>query len=320
MDRRAVLPVGLVAAVLSLACPPLIGGQFPQFPEVPERCLLPPVPKKHSAQSHPARKVSGPPEDEFPERSVLVEGIRFDGPVHLPDSVVTKILKELNKWEVDIASDSDGVKAVVETELKEAWLDRGYFKVELEAEPRSLSLKNGEERFLVLVHVNEGLQYHLRNIRFTADNTIPEAELRRAVPLRDGEVLRVAAIREGIGSLTKLYGSRGFIDFVAVTDTQIDDGPGHAPWISISFNLDREKQYRTGDIKILGSNQKLEIRLKSIVKRGEVFNWEAVDRFFKDYQSALPGISWRNDLELRRDVDTGTVDLVFDFRPCPVPE
>jgi len=319
MDLRAVLPAGLVAAVLSLVCPALIGERFPQFSEEPERCLLTEVPKKRSVQSHPARKASSPPEGEFPERKVIVEGIHIEGPVHLPDSVITKIVKEINKWEVDAASDSDGVKAFAERELKEAWLDRGYFKVELEAEPRSVSLKDGEEHFLVVIHVDEGLQYHLRNIRFAGDNTIPEAELRRAVPLRDGELFRAAAIREGIESLTKLYNSRGFIDFTTVPDTQIDDDPGDASWISLLFYLDREKQYRIGNIKILGSNQKLEIRLKSIVKSGEVFNPEALDRFFKDNQSALPGISWRNDLEVRRDVDTGTADLVFDFRPCPLP-
>jgi hypothetical protein len=320
MDLRAVLPAGLVAAVLSLVCPVLMGGQFPQFPEVPGRCLLPSVPKEHSAQHHPATKASSPPQGEFPERRVIVEGMRFDGPVHLPDYVVTTIVNKLNKREVDIASDSDGVKAFAERELREAWQDRGYFKVELEAEPRSLSLKDAEERFLVVVHVDEGPQYRLRNIRFTGDDTISEAELRRAVPLRDGELFRVPAIREGIESLTKLYGSRGFIDFTAVPDTQVDDDPGNTPWISLLFYLNREKQYRIGDIKILGPNRKLESRLNSIVKSGEVFNSQAVDRFFKDNQSALPGISWRNDWEMRRGIDTGTVDLAFDFRACPKPD
>jgi hemolysin activation/secretion protein len=315
--RRGVFGAALVAGICILLAPVLTCAQFPNFPDVPQRCPAPRSAKGRTPPAHPARKASEAKADEAPERKVVVEGIRFDGPVHLPDSDLARITKDLNSWGIDVAGDSDALTELAEHELSEAWIDRGYFKADVNVEAQSLSLNNGEERFLLLGHVVEGFLYHLREIQFSGDDTFPEDELRRAVPLRDGEVFRIAAIRAGIQSLTVLYQSRGFIDFVTVPETQVDDDSSEGPQATIRFQLVPQVQFRIGAIEIVGRNQKLEAQLRSTLKTGEIFNPEIADRFFTENQSALPRSSSRTDSQLLRNAADGTIDLAFDLRPCP---
>ena len=255
-------------------------------------------------------------------RKVIIKDINFDGPIHLSHSEVARIIKEANQKLLN-ADDPDWIKEFTETKLWEAWLTHGYFKVNVTAESRSLGGNSTEERFLVTAHVEEGLQYHLRNIRFRGvtdsrigdDLTFPEATLRAAIPIRDGEIFNVALIRNGIEALTKLYNSRGYIDFTAVPDTEVDDDL--QPRISLVFALDPEQQFRVGKVEIMALDSKLEARLREIVRPGEIFNPEAMGHFFKENKSVLPSRLSPENIRVLRNVKVGIVDLAFDFRHCP---
>ncbi len=200
--------------------------------------------------------------------------------------------------------------------MRDAWQNRGYFKVYLTAEARSLGGNSTEERFLVTAHVEEGLQYHLRDIRFRGDSTIPETELRAAIPIRNGDIFNVGLVRKGIGALTKLYNSHGYADFTTVPDTEIDDDL--RPWISLMFVLDPEQQFRVGKVEIVGLAPKLEARLRGIARPGEIYNPEVIEDFLKENRQVLPsGLSLTDDMHVFRNVKAGIVDLALDFRTCP---
>jgi len=156
----------------------------------------------------------------------------------------------------------------------------------------------------------------LRNIRFEGDSTVPKEELRAAFPIRDGEVFNVEPIRNGIEALTKLYASRGYIDFAAVPDSEIDDNL--RPWVSLVFQLALQKQYRVGKVEIIALDPGLETRLRGLVPNGEIFDYDVFEKFFKENKSVLPpGLSLENDIHVLRHVRAGIVDLTFDFRSCP---
>jgi outer membrane protein assembly factor BamA len=304
MARRAVLRFGLLAVFCSLPCSVFKSAQFP-FP--PERCSVPVRTQKAITTW----------------RKVIVKRIEFDGPIHLSQSDVAQIIKEANHQMLD-ADDPEWIKEFTESSLREAWLTRGYFKVKVNSQARSLGGNSSEGRFLVSAHVDEGLQYRLRDIRFRSltdigiggDSTISEAELRAAIPIRDGEIFNVALIRTGIEALTKLYGSHGYIDFTAVPDTGIDDD--QRPWISLVFTLDLQKQFRVGKVVVIGLDPKLEPRLTELIHPGEIFNSEVVEDFLTEIKAALPsGFSIGRDVSFLRNFKAGIVDLTFDFRTCP---
>lgn len=132
--------------------------------------------------------------------------------------------------------------------------------------------------------------------------------------MQPGEFFDVSRVREGIEALTRLFGSIGYVDFVATPETDVND------WlqrISLVMRLDEQKQFRVGSVAILGLDSSVEARFRSKIRVGEVFDSQAAYDFFKGIQGLLPPYASFNDLEVRRNVRTSIVDLVFDLRPCP---
>jgi len=292
MARRLALPFGLLAAICGAPHPVLCSGQFPV---VPERC---------AGTSHHRKAI-------ITWRKAFIARVDFDGPIHLSQSVVAQIIKEANHGRMN-ADDPEWVKGFAEVGLREMWLNHGFYKVNVTAEAHSLGGNSSIERFLVTAHVNEGLQYWLSGVRFVGATDVPEAKLREAVPIRDGEPFDVSRIKEGIQSLTKLYDSLGYIDFTTAPFVDVDDDR-----ISVVFHLDLQKQYRVGKVEIRTVDSRLEIRLREFVRPGEVYDSGAVEDFLKKNKSALPpGFSPTDDIYLVRNMKAGIVDLGFDFRRC----
>jgi hypothetical protein len=314
MDRKAVLTLGLLVVVNGLV------GFVPSWAQsspVPQTCISPPSANEESHTNADANVQNSDRTDDA-HRKVIVDRIEFDRPIHLSDSDVDQIIKAANDMEADADADpSPWVDELAESGLRGTWQDQGYFKIVLSAHAKSIGGDADHERFLVSVHVeNEGPQFHLGHILFTGGTAIPEAELRQVMPLREGEIFSVGKVRASIEALTKLYGSRGYIDFTGVPDTEVDE---HLQRISLAMHLDEQKQFRVGSIEIRGLDPNLEARLRSIIVPGDVINMDPVNAFFKEYQSALPprGI---DNLRITRDVRTGIADITFDAQSCTGPE
>jgi len=301
MACRAILTLGLLAATCGLVCSAPCVAQFPQ---VPNHCSVPPV-----------------VEDGAPHRKVFIEGIQFDGPIHLADTDVAQIIAEANQHDLD-ADGSGWVEELTEIGLRGTWQDRGYFGVLATAATQSLGADSGEERFLVKVHMDEGLQYHLGDLRFA--NALPgevmafsESELRNAFPLREGDVFNVSLIRKGIEELTKLYGSQGYIDFTATPETKVDD---QLQRISLVMLLDQQRQYRIRTTDVVGLDPGHEALLKSKMKPGDIFNPKVIHDFYEENKTVLPPGMSPTDLQVRHNPRDGTVDLFLNFLPVGVVE
>ena len=293
MARRVVFTIGLLAlANALLVCAPSLA----QAPAVPEGCPSPSVPSEKVAAS----------------RKVIVERIEFDRPVHLSDSDVEQVIKAANESEWDADSPA-WVDELTEIGLRSAWQDKGYFKIDIAAQARPLGGESNQERFLVAVHViNEGPEFHVGDIQFTGGSGIPEAELRKVFPLREGEIFSVRQVRAGIEGLTKLYTSQGFLDFTVIPETKIYD---NLQRISLVMRLDEQKQFHVGSVEIRGLDPSLEARLRSILVPGEVFNPQSLETFFKENRPVLPSRGLDN-FQIRRNARMGIVDLTFDPRFC----
>jgi outer membrane protein assembly factor BamA len=175
----------------------------------------------------------------------------------------------------------------------------------------------------LLVRVQEERQYRLKEIQFRnaedgeAAAVFPLDQLRRRIPLADGEIFNVAKIRDGLTALTQMYGTEGYIDFTAQPNTDVDEESGE---IGLFIDLDEQKQFHIAEIKVLGLEPAKEAALKWKVKAGDVYNNDLVERFFVDNKELLPADASPLDIEIRRDLKNGLVFLTFDFRRgCPVP-
>jgi outer membrane protein assembly factor BamA len=282
---------------------------------------------------------------------VVVDELTFDGPIHLTYSDLEPAIERLNQ--IGRSPNSDWLDEFLETSIRSAWQDRGYFKVLVDgrAEPRGGDAAH--QHFSVTLHVDEGLQYRLGSLLFravaadTPKNSqnvqdfgptdsgdkptlrkrrekddpepyqlpvFPVEELRSLIPLQEGDLVSAEKIRQGLDGMRKLYGAHGYIDFTPTPETEVDE---ERQIISIRFVLDEQPQYRIGKIELVGLSSNAENALIWKVKPGDVFNYDLFKLFFVDNQAVLPEGSSESNSELRRNVRDGVVDIKMKFRRCP---
>jgi outer membrane protein assembly factor BamA len=256
-------------------------------------------------------------ESESDGPKVVIDEVRFDGPIHAPTSAVEAAIDEAKK--IEFNGDDDWLNEFAEITIRARWQNYGYFRANATATVEPLGSDFNAQHFRVTVHVDEDLQYHLGSLRFVDSNPFPRGdvnpvsvtELRELIPLREGEIFDVSKIRQGIEALTKKYNAIGYVDFTAVPKTEIDD---KLQRISLTLELDEQKQYRIGEVKVVADPGFL-AALGSKLVSGEIFDATAIDDFVKQNRASLPAnLSERDYLHETRNTRLGVVDLSFDFR------
>jgi hypothetical protein len=249
---------------------------------------------------------------------VIIDEVTFDAPTNAPNSVKDAAINEAKKLEFN-GTQSNWVNEFAEMTIRSRWQNDGYFSANATATAEPLGSDFNAQHFRVTVHLDEGLQYHLGSLRFVESNPFPRGnvnpfsltELRELIPLREGEIFDVSKIRQGIEALAKKYDAIGYIDFTAVPKTEIDD---KLQRISLTFELDEQKQYRIGEVKVVADPGLLAALGPKLVS-GEIFDPTAIDDFVKQNRSSLPAnLSERDYLHETRNTRLGVVDLSFDFR------
>jgi outer membrane protein assembly factor BamA len=278
---------------------------------------------------------------------IIIDHVTFAGPIHLPDSTIEPLVASLRQKEFD--GNSQWLEEIEDT-LRSPWLDQGYFKAIVSAQAVPLGGDGTYERFSIAARMDEGPQYRFGRVNFQADPdsnfdtyesttgitlvrrktsigegpssedasghpVFPVEELRNLMPWQEGDILSVRKIRDGLAALNRLYGEHGYIDFVAQPVTDIDD---EQQVVSLKIYLVEEKQFRIAKIQVTGLDASSENALTWDIKPGDVFNSELTKAFFDTNRSVLPaGASMSENLDIRRNVKNGTVDIAFRFSPCP---
>jgi len=251
---------------------------------------------------------------QTPHPEVRIERIKFVGNITLPASALEELANSLRTRSFD--ADSDWMQEAVDIHAREVWQRYGYYNVVVNGESRLLNDDKDHQRVSVTIHVTEGPQYRLAYIRFEHADVFPPQELRKLIPLDDGEVFDVLRIRQGLDALKKLYGTKGYIDFTASPLTEVDE---RGRRIKLTLDLDEDTQYRVGKITVLGLAPKTEAALVWRLKPGEVFDYKFYLDFFEDNKSLLPpDANPQLDSHISRDARAATVDIIVDFRGCPV--
>lgn len=251
-----------------------------------------------------------------PQPRVIIDSVKFAGPIHLSDSARNQLISELTQRDLD--ADFNRLKELEEVPIRGAWQDQGFFKVEATARAQFISGDSLTKHVSLIIDVDEGLQYRLGDTQFRTDDpddhlAFPREELRKLIPMSEGDLFAAKQIREGLDALKNLYGSNGYIDFVATPLTEVDDAHQR---ISLTMELYQEKQYRVCTVEVFGPNPAMETLLRSRLKPGDIFTGRAIENFFKENASALPSDISPADIEVVRNTKSGIVNLRFNFQTC----
>jgi hypothetical protein len=263
--------------------------------------------------------------DEFNETvakkvypKIIVDDVKFDSQGGMPDSSKeAEVISELKQHMFDAGS--DGLDEVLEIGIRGAWQDLGYFKVEATGQLQVVSTDSTYEHVLVTIRVNRGLQYRLGDVRFRVldeDESLAFAreELRKLIPLQDGDLFDVEKIRQSLDALRSLYDSNGYIEFVATPETEVDDNTQR---ISLAMELQQSKQFHVGTVEVFGLKPRKAAVLTAALKAGDVFNRRIVDEFVAANMPDLPKGTSSHVLGMHKDFKKATVDIVVDFRAWP---
>jgi outer membrane protein assembly factor BamA len=304
MNRRLYLAVLAMGGTIALLCPRHAEAQLPQRIE---RCLPYPTFAQEVADMMPAQDV------QKPEEKIVIEDVRFEGDTKLSKSELEKIKSYIRRGEPVAAP--EGYEEVAEVS-QGLWEDRGYYRAKVTAIGINLGRDGDRERAAIVLQVNAGRLYRMGKINFgsMSDRLVfPESELRSLVGMRTGDVFSAAKIRGAFDRLKNRYGSVGYLDFTSEPRFEPNDADGV---IDVYLTFDQGRQFRIGDVRIIGLDLKTESELNGALKPGEVFNPERLDKFLREHRSQLPYGWTPQEAEINRDFKHGTVSFKFDFVPC----
>jgi hypothetical protein len=311
MCPRGVLLILVLTAASTLFRAP---AALAQLPKKVERCL----PYPTYAQEVDAMFSKATLKNVSTKRVVVIDSVEFDGPITLPEQARLKLVDDLKKLEFD--ANSKWLDEVAEVSLRGTWQDLGYFNVVAEATARDTGGDALHEHVVLTAHVEEGLQYFQGrlNIR-SVDPDVPlvftQEVLRNVYPLREGDLFEADKIRKSLDAYRQLYAAHGYIDFSAEPDFDVDDADRR---ISLTLGLDQQKQFRIDRVEVDGLDPRTESILRSMIKPGDVFNYDLVKGFFEENKSVLPPDASFDDVNIEKNVKKGTASLRFDFFTCPM--
>ena len=239
----------------------------------------------------------------------IVRHVQFTNVNHLPVTEQKKIAASLRGKHY---YDSDWREQLVD-KVRYAWQIRGYFRVEAKPSYRVVSGTGSTKRIAATFNVREGSRYRFGGISFRNVTVFRPEELSKVFPLRPGEIFGTDKVRQGLESLRRLYGAKGYLNFTSVPDTQIDDDRRR---IALEIDVDEGKQFLFGDVKFVGLDPATteQLRQEWKPKRGEPFNGEYVYRFWAKHRALFPPDLPPENMTTRSiDVRRQTVDVVFQF-------
>ena len=172
----------------------------------------------------------------------------------------------------------------------------------------------------VTVNVNEGQPNRVEKIEFrwAEDHLGPPLfdsnELRKLVPLKDGEIYNRDKYQAGLSAVAGVYKERGFIDCTITSNLAINN---ENQTVALVLEINQGQRYYWGNIRVIGLSPELETILRARLAKDSVINPKLIADFYQDYKSLLPVGASPETTGWRRNENLAIVDMTFDFSTPP---
>jgi outer membrane protein insertion porin family len=251
----------------------------------------------------------------------IIRAMKNDRPYAIPLGITY-----LNVWSKTF--DRDKLSEDLEVGIRGLYQDHGYFKVLVKdpilttVEVNGVGLpgpipwvgrKPGKATNIV-IPIEEGDRYRMGSLTIrSADPDTPlffKAEfLKRAFPLKEGQIFSTDKIRKALKDYQKLYGEFGYVDFVAQPLTDVDEA--HKT-VNLTLEFDQQKQFFIRRIEFTGNTTTRDkvIRRELLLDEGQIFNnrlWE-LSLLRLNQLNYFDTIKPEN-AEIKRNPQQGTVDI-----------
>jgi len=176
------------------------------------------------------------------------------------------------------------------------------------------------EQVPVFVPIEPGPVYHWKGARWTGNATVSEFTLSSAIGLKPGEVADGMKIEAGWGRVREEFAHHGYLD-AKVDPVPTFDEAAHT--VSYSVAIQEGRQYRFGKIVLTGLSPAAEKKLHAAwpISQGEIFDKIKYEEVLTKLQLHQEQIFGELPLHyesvghwLQADANTGTVDVLLDFK------
>jgi len=135
---------------------------------------------------------------------------------------------------------------------------------------RDFSFDQKRKQVSIRIEIEEGKQTVISSLRFEGNRTVSAKELRKVVPLKEGQPLNMKELSKAEFSILMLYADYGFI-YAGVDHTILPLDVGK---VELIFHLTEGQETYFGQIEVKGNQKTKEavVRREFLIKEGESFS------------------------------------------------
>ena len=253
---------------------------------------------------------------------ILIKEIRLDGIKAFSDRKLKGVMETKEKWFMSWLTGAGTYKEEVLKNdsllLSDFYLNNGYVNVKV-GEP-VVKLNETKTALDVYIGITEGEQYRIGAIGFKGELLDPETDLRKKLKSEPGEIFNRSILRTDIGTLTDVYGDKGYA-FATINPQTHQDNDKKT--IDMTFDVEKGELVYIERINIAGNPKTRDkvIRREVRVTETGLYSATGIKRskqnlmnlgFFEEANIATAKGSASNKLNVNVDVKekpTGTFSI-----------
>lgn len=177
---------------------------------------------------------------KLPIRSIELPGVSTDLDTVLQKIVATSLLGQ------DYSESR--LRSAAALDLLPQYRMRGFLRAKFGA-PLAELQDRATGAVAVRLPVTEGNCYQLASVRWSGNSAFSASELGKALKVRSGEVANQLQLEADLGGISKIYGTRGYLEARLQPKYSFDDS---AKTVSVDVDVREGGQYRMGKVTFTG--------------------------------------------------------------------
>ncbi len=242
-----------------------------------------------------------------------IEKIRITGNRYLAEKKIRKGMETKERGFFSFITDSGTLKKdVLEDDIRriEALYQNNGF---LDSKVSDPEFGRGDTGLLVTIHVFEGRQYRVGNVRFTGEFGLHEGKKEENVKLKSGDVFSRETLLSDVLSLTTALNDQGY---ALALVTPLVERRQEYPLADVTYKAERGDKFRFGKVEVVGNTKTLDrvIRRNLNVADGRTYTATGLRRskenltrigYFKDIKISTAPSSVPQEMDVKVEVQEG---------------
>ena len=249
---------------------------------------------------------------------LMIETIRITGNQYLGEKEIRKGMETKKKgWFSFITESGTFKKDMIENDVRRIealYHDNGF----LDSKVSDPKIERGPKGLVVTIHVFEGRQYRVGEIRFSGESGLSEMEQRRSLKLRSGEVFSREALLSDVLTLTTAMNDKGYA--LAIVSPLVEKRTEY-PLADVTYKAERGDKFRFGRVDVVGNTKTYDrvVRRNLSVADGMTYNATGLKQskdnltrigYFKDVKISTAPSTVPQEMDVKVEVEEGPTGTI----------